>query len=62
MRLELCMEASESVESLRRRGRVLAYRLARGELVVVDGEDPVAVYVLDGYRVAPGMAAGIVPW
>lgn len=43
---------------LRRRARVIMYRIAHGEMVKVAADDPVVRYLADGYRVAPGMAEG----
>ena len=58
MSMSMEFDCSESEQSLRRRARVLAYRLARGELVKVDAHDRVLEYLAEGYRVPPGMADG----
>ena len=50
---------SEPEASVRRRARVLAWRLAQGELIVADFSDPAWDYVREGYRVPPGSASGV---
>lgn len=55
----------EPGEATRRRALVLAWRLARGELVAMDAGDPEGAVLLEllpaGWTVEPGSAAGIVP-
>lgn len=58
MRMEQRTLASESEAQLRRRARVISYRLMRGELVKIAASDPVLAYVPAGIRVAPGAAGG----
>lgn len=60
MRMMLLCEVPES--ELRRRARCAAYRLSRGEIVVIRGDEPWLCYLEDGYRVPPGCAQGVVPW
>lgn len=51
----------EPLESVRRRARVLAWRLRRGELIVADLSDPAWDYVMHGIAVEPGAASGSYP-
>lgn len=53
---------TEPLESVRRRARVLAWRLRRGEMLVADFSDPAWDYVaMYGITVEPGAAAGSYP-
>jgi hypothetical protein len=61
MMMTMTLVRSESESDLRRRARVIAWRLAHGEMIIADLTDPVWEYVRDGYRVAHGAAAGSVP-
>ncbi len=61
MAFEIRTAPEESDDSLARRARVLAYRLARGELVVVSPIDRVLERLGDGFRVPPGSAQGVIP-
>lgn len=57
MRMELRLSTREPESELRRRARVIAYRLMRGELVLFSEDEEAWDYVADGIRVPPGSAA-----
>jgi hypothetical protein len=52
---------TEPLESVRRRARVLAWRLRSGELLIADFSDPAWDYVMHGIAVEPGAASGSYP-
>lgn len=56
MRMTLAWRCAESERELRRRARVLAYRLMQGEMVRFDPYDRAWDYVHEGIRVPEGSA------
>ena len=61
MRMQITIKTSKAEAHVRRRARVIAWRLANGELIRFNGDDPAWEYVSFGYRVPSGLASGAVP-
>lgn len=57
----MCMQLREPDENVRRRARVLAWRIMQGELVRADFNDPAWNYVAQGITVPHGAASGSFP-